>query len=101
MSCCGQKRQAWREAVQAKMQVAATPPPVLQNPVLLNHLGPSSLVIKGDVSGFTYLFSGEETGLEVDARDVPTLMATGQFGQKPTVAGKNGEDSAQPNQNSN
>ena len=85
MSCCGQKRQAWRETVQAKIQAVATPPPVLQNPVFLHHVGPSSMVIKGDISGFTYLFAGQETALTVDARDVPGLVATGHFGVRPTT----------------
>ena len=79
MSCCGQKRQAWREMVRAKVQAEAEPPPAPQNPVILYHLGPSSLVIKGAATGFTYLFAGRETSLSVDERDVRALMATGQF----------------------
>ena len=50
-----------------------------QNPVLLHHLGASSLVIKGAVTGLTYLFAGHDTSLSVDERDVPALLATRQF----------------------
>ena len=79
MSCCGQNRQAWREWNQAKVQAPAPAPPVLQNPVTVHHLGNASLVIKGAVSGHTYLFAGNNAGLSVDERDVPELLATRQF----------------------
>jgi hypothetical protein len=43
--------------------------------MVLYHLGDSSLLIKGMVTGYTYLFAGRGTGLSVDERDVPALMA--------------------------
>jgi hypothetical protein len=83
MSCCGQKRQAWREYSTAKVSATAPPPAALQNVVTVHHLGNTSLVILGAVTGHTYLFAGHDTSLTVDERDVPALMATRQFSIKP------------------
>jgi hypothetical protein len=80
MSCCGQKRQKWRASSQ---KTNAPLPIVLQNPTLLYHLGESSLVIKGGVTGNTYLFAGRGTSLNVDKRDVPTLIAMKRFATTP------------------
>jgi hypothetical protein len=79
MNCCGQKRQAWREMSKTKVQAVVPSPLILQNPILLHHLGSMSLVIKGAVTGVTYLFAGQDSSLAVDERDVPTLMVTRQF----------------------
>jgi hypothetical protein len=79
MSCCGQKRQAWRQSNLPKIEAVAPPPTVPQFPVILRHLGNSSFVIKGEVTGHTYLFAGGDQVLTVDERDVPALLATGQF----------------------
>jgi hypothetical protein len=84
MSCCGQKRQAWRQWNAPKTHAVQPPPPVLQNPVILRHLGTSSLVIKGAVTDHTYLFAGTDTGLSVDERDAPALIATGRFAPAPS-----------------
>jgi hypothetical protein len=83
MSCCGQKRQAWREYNTAKVTASAPPPAALQNPVVVHHLGATSLVIRGAVTGHAYLFAGHDTSLTVDERDVPALLASGQFVIKP------------------
>lgn len=79
MSCCGQKRQAWQQSNLPKIQAAPPSPPVLQNPVILRHLGTSSLLVNGAVTGLVYLFGGSDTELAVDTRDVSALTATGQF----------------------
>jgi hypothetical protein len=84
MSCCGQNRQAWRQWNAPKAQLAP-PEPVLQNTVTLHYLGTSSLVIKGTVTNHTYLFASEDTGLSVDERDAPALIATGRFVQAPSA----------------
>ncbi len=75
MSCCGQKRQAWREQGSINIQARSTSPPILQNPTVLYHLGDSSLVIKGMITGYTYLFAGRGTSLNVDERDLPAFLA--------------------------
>jgi hypothetical protein len=74
MSCCGQKRQTWREQGIIKVQAPKPSPPILQNPSVCYHLGESSLVIKGRVTGYTYLFAGRGTGLSVDERDLPAFL---------------------------
>lgn len=76
MSCCGQKRQALR--TQVYQAPAPRPRPALQNPTPITYLGDSSFVVKGAASGLTYLFSAREA-LNVDARDVSALIATGLF----------------------
>ena len=77
MSCCGQKRRAWREQ-RTEPSEAAPAPPVLQNPATLHHPGKTSLVMKGAVTGYAYLF-GPDSSLSVDGRDVPALRATNHF----------------------
>ena len=78
MSCCGQKRQAWRNWNAANAPVAPAPP-VLQNPIVVRYLGTSSLVVKGAATGRAYLFAGQDVGLTVDERDAPALISTGRF----------------------
>jgi hypothetical protein len=79
MGCCGQNRQAWREWNASKTRADAPIPPLLQNPAVLQYKGAFSLVVKGSVTGYTYLFDGQGNGLTVDARDAPALIATGKF----------------------
>ncbi len=79
MSCCGQKRQAWRERTVIKAQPSTPSPLVLQNPSILYFMGGSSLVIKGKVTGITYLFGDRNTGLSVDERDLPEFLGMGLF----------------------
>jgi len=80
MSCCGQKRQSWRNKEVIKIQPPSSPsPPVLQNPSVLYFLGETSLVIKGSVTDNTYLFADRNTGLNVDERDIPAFLSMGIF----------------------
>lgn len=79
MSCCGQKRQSWREGF-GKMPEGRKPtPPQLQNPKILYYQERSSLLIKGKATGFTYLFSGRGIGLQVDERDIPAFLRMNIF----------------------
>ena len=79
MSCCGQKRRAFREASQLSRTAPAPSPPVLQGPRQLRHLRGHSLLVKGPVTGQAYLFGGRETLLAVDERDAPSMIASGRF----------------------
>jgi hypothetical protein len=87
MSCCGQKRRAWRESISPwktksttkNVETGELQAPVLQNPVILYHLADTSLVAKGAMTNITYLFGGRGSSLKVDERDVPALLATRQF----------------------
>jgi hypothetical protein len=76
MSCCGQKRRALR--TQSFQPEAAHPRSTLENPTPLIYLGASDFVTKGEATGLTYLFSGNEV-LSVDARDAPAFIASGIF----------------------
>ena len=75
MSCCGQKRRAWRMQAPA---AAPHPRPSLENPTPVTYLGESMFVAKGGVTGLTYLFNRGEV-LNIDQRDVPAFIATGMF----------------------
>lgn len=79
MSCCGQKREAWRRSTVPRVEAVAPPPPPQQNPVAVRHLGASSLLVKGSVTGQAYLFAGADSSLLVDERDLGALVATGRF----------------------
>lgn len=76
MSCCGQKRRAWR--MQAPAAHTPRPRPGLENPTPISYLGESMFVAKGGATGLTYLFNRDDV-LNVDARDVPGFIATGLF----------------------
>ena len=90
MGCCGQRRQAWREreALEAQRSSGsrqrspsppALPPPALQNPRVLHHMGTSSLLVKGAATGHVYLFAAGGASLSVDERDVPALWNMAVF----------------------
>ena len=89
MGCCGQRRQAWREreSIDSQQSGGTRPqspsPPALQNPRVLHHLGASSLLVKGAVTGHVYLFAAGGATLSVDERDVPALLTMAVF----TIAG--------------
>ena len=48
--------------------------PSLMKPVVLRYKGASSFIITGKITGNTYLFAGNDPGLNVDERDVPSLL---------------------------
>ncbi len=89
MGCCGDKRRAWREwaassSTPKKAEIVELKPPALTNPVTLYILTGPSLVVKGEVTGITYLFGGEGTSLEVDEHDAPALLALKRFSTAPS-----------------
>lgn len=78
MSCCGQNRANWR--AYSKMPAPPAVAPQLQNPGTLYYLGESAIAIRGPVTGFSYLFSGDTgQGLAVDERDIPGLLQMDRF----------------------
>jgi hypothetical protein len=81
MSCCGQKRHALRDASRIPRRApepqAYAPP--FQNPMLMQHTGASSLIVRGAVTRHAYLFGPRGAALAVDERDAPGLIATGLF----------------------
>ena len=79
MSCCGQKRQDWREHTLPRAEAVAPPLPELNNPVAVRYLGASSLLVKGSSTGQVYLFAGGDSSLLVDERDFAALSTLGQF----------------------
>jgi hypothetical protein len=80
MSCCGQQRAAWRTATQRTSVPPAAPvAPAPRNPVRLAHLGDTSTVVRGAVTGLTYLFGARGSMLEVDGADAEALLASRRF----------------------
>lgn len=78
MSCCGQRRQALKATI--TRQSPPTPAsPVRLESIRLGYRGESSMIVRGSHTGTTYLFGPAGDGLIVNARDVPILLASGQF----------------------
>ena len=79
MTCCGQKRQTCAPSGLRNRQSAAQPTSgAAKSDPPLSYQGDSSLVIKGSVTGFAYLFAAHGE-LGVDERDAPALKATNLF----------------------
>ncbi|MEZ5316822.1 MAG: hypothetical protein R2752_05425 [Vicinamibacterales bacterium] len=88
MSCCNGRRRAARTAGQriGWPPVPTTPTPTApETPALaararLRYVGDRAIVLRGAGSGLTYLADPEAApSLDVDARDVRALLATGLF----------------------
>ncbi len=77
MSCCGQKRAAWRST--PPPGAAAPAAPVPRNPVRLAHRGDGSTVERGARTGLTYLFGPRGSTLDVDGNDADALLASDRF----------------------
>jgi hypothetical protein len=77
MSCCGQKRQQWQQEMK-KETVMVSAEPILEKPVKLRYHGTNSLLIKGPVSGYTYLFAAKDPGLLIDSRDAEQFLEDSQ-----------------------
>jgi hypothetical protein len=45
----------------------------------LEYRGDTSIVVAGPVTGFTYVFPKAGEHLEVDGRDAPDLLSSGDF----------------------
>jgi hypothetical protein len=79
MSCCGQRRAAWRQPERPVVAPVTQPPPALQSPVSLAFTGAGPIVIRGTTTGLTYAFPAGSVALNVDARDAQSLLGTGRF----------------------
>ena len=92
MSCCGDKRSAWRRSsarAAAAVRVPAGAPPAPERAgavagadggeVALRFLGPASMLLRGPGSGRSYAVDPAAGSLRVDPRDVEALLATGLF----------------------
>ncbi len=79
MSCCGGKRRALRTRMSLPLANQPRPLLALKNSTLLTYLGDSSIVVRGEHTGHTYLFGPHGDALTVDDRDMPRLIATGWF----------------------
>ena len=79
MSCCGQRREAMRAAMQR------TPPPdpvpwvrpELRIPII--YRGDTSIVVRGAVTGTAYLFAPTGEALLVDSGDAAPLLRSTHF----------------------
>jgi hypothetical protein len=76
MSCCGQRRNAWRQPEPA---VTPVPAPVVLAPMLVRFLGRGPVIVRGAGTGMSYEFPADATPLAVDYRDVDGFVGTAQF----------------------
>ncbi|PIR37828.1 MAG: hypothetical protein COV35_07825 [Alphaproteobacteria bacterium CG11_big_fil_rev_8_21_14_0_20_39_49] len=81
MGCCGNKRANWRNY--STRPAPSAVPEKLQNPQKIYYNADEPYIVKGAVTGFTYLFSDKGDALEVDERDAADLMKAGYFTQEP------------------
>ena len=80
MSCCGNRRAAWRAAMPGAGAALAEPlAPRPQNTVRIGHRGETSTVVRGTRTGFTYLFGPQGSTLEVDGADAEAMLASALF----------------------
>lgn len=81
MSCCGQKRAALKQPQGLTMadpgptHILNASPPKEEGVRTFQYEGPSSLLVKGAITNKTYAFRFKGEALEIDARDVPAMMA--------------------------
>lgn len=80
MSCCGNRRAAWRSALPAAESALAEPvAPRPQNTVRIGHRGEASTLVRGTRTGFSYLFGPRGSTLDVDGADAEAMLASAQF----------------------
>lgn len=72
MSCCGQKRNEYRQQVSSTSAQSYTPPKTWKD-VRFEYTGTSSLTVKGAVTGKKYLFAQPGDILLVDYRDAGAM----------------------------
>ena len=85
MACCGDKRTAFR-AAQPRPSFVPTPPARPTAPgaaagqtARVEHVGRTSVRIRGPVSGRVYTFTPARRVQQVDAADVPLLLRSRLF----------------------
>jgi hypothetical protein len=79
MGCCGQNRRMWQSPPRRSLPSETSRPPMLTAAVGLEYRGDTSIVVAGPVTGFTYVFPKAGEHLEVDGRDAPELLSSGDF----------------------
>lgn len=77
MSCCGQKRIQFPVPSSNRLRSSAHPqsPPVVQQKVMFQYIGRTSIAVIGPISGIRYSFTGPGAQVEVDIRDRRSLAA--------------------------
>ena len=78
MSCCGDRRLALTTSMTRQSPPNPTPP-MQPSSTSVEYRGDSSLVVRGQVTGTTYLFGPRGAALLVDTRDVAALLRSGAF----------------------
>ena len=89
MSCCGNKRNAFREQNNTEVSrktasraIHSQTRSTHEKPVVMQYTGNSSLEVRGSFSRRLYRFTQSGAMLEVDIRDSPGLLALGQLKRK-------------------
>ncbi len=85
MGCCGDKRTAFRAAqpqprfVPSPPARPAAPPAAPGESTRIEHVGRTSVRVRGPVSGRVYTFTPFRRVQQVDAADVPLLLRSRLF----------------------
>jgi hypothetical protein len=75
MNCCGNKRQALQQDMQASAQQNNTEPVVARPEIRFQYKGQHQLSVIGAATGNRYVFAGFGAQLLVDPADAAGLMA--------------------------
>jgi hypothetical protein len=74
MSCCGKNREALKSA-RTSGTTGSRPAATTR----VSYQGESAVLLRGPHTGSSYLFTPERRELDVDARDLAAILATGLF----------------------
>ena len=78
VSCCGKKRESLTVRPSQEVKPAAftaRPQPQAPAGLVVEYVGPTSLHVRGPVSGQMYSFVNSGTRVVVDGRDAPFILA--------------------------
>jgi hypothetical protein len=79
MSCCGQKREQYRQQRTFVVAPVPAPPGPTQKRTPVVFLGTGAYLVTGPHSGVVYRFSQGEPAKWIDARDAEVLLKTRFF----------------------
>jgi hypothetical protein len=98
VSCCGQKRKAFKKNVERPPERGPIPPIAIAEVVqparpeiLYRNTGPATLSVRGPASGNVYHFQSGGAAIAIDERDAPFLSGISRL-QVEIPQGKNNSD---------
>jgi hypothetical protein len=78
MSCCGKKRESLTQRPSQELKLPPHTPrsqPMTATGLVVEYVGPTSLHVRGPISGQMYRFVNSGTRVVVDGRDAPFILS--------------------------